>query len=259
MLLTEKLLERSALTPFVVRDISYIPKLGIVSCFISKNASSFLKTYLYCLSRDSEFSAPQKNPHMPQNTGFKGVEQIGHHRMSAILNDPSVPKIILGRHPVTRLVSAFTSRIMTWQREHYDSDRREQWIVLKQQILGSVRGEHASHQVEALSREVTWSDLVNYVCSTPSVDLNRHLVPQTYFAAVDAIDYNLVGTVENLDCFLSDVCELVGKPLLDPTAEKVNESRAENGPIPSVTDTEKTQIQYRFRRDFDFFGYGAIE
>jgi hypothetical protein len=256
MLLTEHLIERSALTPFAVRDIAFIPPLGIVSCFVSKNASSFLKTYLSCLAQNRPFSPPKKNPHMPGNTGFQGVEQLGHKKMSLILEDPSVPKIILGRHPVSRLRSAFISRVATWKEESYDSANRSEWVLLRQQIYGFVSGRHAAGPIEAQSREITWDDLVNYVSATPSAELDRHLIPQAYFAGVDAIDYQLVGTVEKLESFLAAVSQLVGKPPLDFTGQRINSSSNLSDGLTDVTEHHQRLISRRYRSDFVYFGFG---
>ncbi|NDC89705.1 MAG: hypothetical protein EB075_13075, partial [Bacteroidetes bacterium] len=155
MLLTEHLVERTALAPFSARDISYIPRLNIVFAFISKNASSFLKAYLANLHRGRKFSQPTRNPHMPGNNGFQGVEQLGHRRMSEILNDPSVPKVVVGRHPVNRLVSAYLTRVVTWQRESYDSWNRSEWFVLRQLVAGLNHFSHAAPTINALQSDIS--------------------------------------------------------------------------------------------------------
>lgn len=176
MRVSEALIEQSDDWAHSARDIALIPQLGIVCCFISKNASSFLKTYLSCLGAGKPLTRPRRNPHMPSNTGFQGAEQLGHQKMSDILLDPSVPKIILGRHPVSRLRSAFVSRVRTWQREIYDSHNRTDWGPLRQRIVGHLQKRHSAEPLEALATPVHWGDLVDYVCHTPSGQLDRHLL-----------------------------------------------------------------------------------
>ena len=255
--LSETLGERHALAPFAVRDISYIPELKIVMSFVSKNASSFLKTYLSCLARNKPFTVPNKNPHMPANTGFLSVEQLGHKKMSDLLTDSSVPKVLVGREPISRLLSAFASRVVTWQRERYDSHNRSEWITLRQMVLGTSARAHAVNPMTAIKEEITWSQLVDYVMETPAGELDRHLMPQTFFAGTDLISYDLLGTVENLSGFLLNLCELVGKEPLTGDDKHINSSQLRPDlPMSTlVTDEQKKALHRRYRADYDYFGF----
>jgi len=255
--ITEILLERHEGFAFPLRDISFIPGLGIICCFVSKNASSFLKTYLSCLASGKPYSKPQRNPHMPANTGFQGVEELGHSRMSDMLEDGSIPKVILGRHPISRLESAFRSRVKTWQRETWDSHDRADWIRLRQQIAGRAFGRHGAEPLEGMATGLDWNDLVEYVSHTLSGDLDRHLVPQTYFAATSMIDYDVIGTLEQIDEFLDDISELTGKKRLEVTSPRINASQGQAGQQIVSTEAQVQAIQKRYRADFSFFGYTA--
>ena len=255
--LTEILAGRYGLAPFSVRDISFVPELGIIVSFISKNASSYLKTYISCLARNKPFSHPKTNPHTPANTGFQSAEQLGHNEMSRLLTDPSIPKVVVGRHPVSRLLSAFSSRVSTWHREVYDSYNRAEWFTLRQTILGTATASHAVPAMAAISQEISWSDLVDHVLTTPAGQLDRHLVPQTFFAGTDLISYDLVGSVEHLDTFIQDLCELTGKKPLDDNGRKINASpnSAKAMKPPQVSDDQRQALQRRYEADYEFFGY----
>ena len=257
MLLTQMLMERSYPVSFSVRDIAYIPQLGLVSAFVSKNASSFLKTYLSCWARGSDFLSPKKNPHMPYNTGFQGVEQLGHQRMSELLRDRSVPKTVVGRHPVERLVSAYLTRIRTWQRETYDSHNRSDWVTVRQAVAGKKQGAHSLSALAAIGADISFDDLVGYVAQTPSPLLDRHLVPQADFAATDLIEYDLVGHVEGLDRYLVELADLLGRKPLDTSGVTVNATRSGESEPPVVSPASRQKISRRYATDFAFFGYTA--
>lgn len=194
---------------------------------------------------------------MPANTGFQGVEELGHSRMSDMLEDGSIPKVILGRHPISRLESAFRSRVKTWQRETWDSHDRADWIRLRQQIAGRAFGRHAAEPLEGIATGLDWNDLVEYLSHTLSGDLDRHLVPQTYFAATSMIDYDVIGTLEQIDEFLDKISELTGKKRLEVTSPRINASQGQAGQQIFSTEAQVQAIQKRYRADFSFFGYTA--
>lgn len=194
---------------------------------------------------------------MPANTGFKGVEELGHSKMSDLLEDSSIPKVILGRHPVSRLESAFRSRVRTWQRETWDSHNRDDWIRLRQQVSGRKFGRHAAEPLEGIATELEWNDLVDFVSNTLSGDLDRHLVPQTYFASTSMIDYDVIGTLEQIDEFLDTISELTGKKRLEVTSPRMNASTDQTEEQILPTKDQLEAIRTRYRADFSFFGYSA--
>jgi hypothetical protein len=175
--------------------------------------------------------------------------------MSEILVDPSVPKVVVGRNPISRLKSAYFSRVATWQKESYDSWNRSEWFVLRQLVDGPRHDSHASPTLNALTSDISWHDLLDYVCTTPSLDLDRHLVPQTHFAATDLIDYQLVGTVENMDGFLSELSALTGIPPLEGTHTKINVSRMSSDRKVELAEKDIVRISGRYLADFRYFGY----
>ncbi len=253
--ISDRLMARYPFSTQQARDLVFVPRLGVVVCFISKNASSFLKAYIAALSRGSSFQRPTRNPHVLLNTGFMGIEALGPRRFSEILSDDAVPKVVVGREPIERLMSAFVTRVQRWHREQYDSQVRHEWVELRQAVLGTIRGQHASRPVDALASDVGWEALVQYVTSTPSGLMDRHLVPQTDYAATADLHYHLVGGVESLDEFLGRFCQLVDRPFLDAQGIRVNVAAASPLSTSDVTSQQRAALHRRYAADYEFFGY----
>ena len=194
---------------------------------------------------------------MPQNSGGLTADSLGFERMSAILTDSSVPKIVVGREPISRLRSAYKSRVKVHTQDPLFAHHHADWIALRQQILGWKMGAHAVSPDLAISEEITFQDLAQYVASTPSWELDRHYIPQTYFAAVDHIKYDLIGQVERLDEFLSEFCKLVGRSKLQvPEGYRLNSSvGASEGLI--LEEPVRSALVQRYAADYEFFGYEA--
>ena len=252
-LLTERLASRNFGPSYELRDIFFVPRLEIVFCAISKAASTFMKTYLYSLSVRKPFKKLSKNVHLPSVTGFQGAEQLGHEEMSSILLDTSIPKIILGRDPVDRLVSAYRNRVSRRKQEHFSRNNYIEWIALVQQIGGGAVGSHAMSELAALMRGVTWNELVQYVCETPSFELDRHLVPQTFFAATEEVRYDLVGTVEEMGQFMKRLHDLIELPPLVTGGSRLNESAESEIPEITVSSDQRRQLEKRYKADYEYF------
>jgi hypothetical protein len=246
--------EQSSDNDSLKRDLVYIKELNLVFCFISKNASSFLKAYIAQLARGSRFDWRKKNPHMPANTGFEPLLQMSEDRAEAILMSKEIPKVVVGREPLKRLKSAYLTRVITQQREPYDSHQRTDWLKLRQAILGRAANLHEATLEFAITQDISPRHLADFVLTTPDGALDRHLVPQTYFAAVDHIEYDLIGRVECLEDFLDDLCRLVGKPKLERDLPQLNKARL-NDSFWSLSQIQTDQIRKRYERDYEFFGY----
>lgn len=236
------------------QDLLFSRELGIVFLFISKNASSSLKALLQGHhigdSRSRTFS---RNPHAVTNKFLQGVHALGHPAMSKLLEDSTVPKAVVGRHPIPRLLSAFNSRLVTWNSESYNSKLwdRQAWVKLRQEIVGSLNGQHSSTPVAAANFSLTLDHVVEYLATTPSGNLDRHLTPQTYYAATDLIDYSIVGRVEQLPSFVKKLQREFGLKVRGEIPHLNSVSRDLN----DISESNKAAIQIRYKRDFDYFDY----
>lgn len=246
--------------PGVIHDFVYVENLNLVVCFVSKNASSFLKHYLRGLARgETSLAPPKRNPHILEVTGFKSAAELGETRFNKLLEDDAIPKMIVGRNPYARLESAYFTRVNRFLRESYNSqDMDKGWIRLRQQVLGFAKNSHASSLSEALRQDIKYEDLVNFVDATANHLLDRHLVPQTHFAAVEYIKYDIVGRVEAIQDTLFQISEMVGVPVLDGSdlyvnSRTVNATRNESYK-PEFTEFRERIFQ-RYKRDFSFFKY----
>lgn len=239
-----------------VNDISFVPRLNVIFAFISKNASSLLKSMLAEEGSLVRVGSRPRNPHVRVNSGFLGVDDIGASAMDALLLDPGIPKVVVGRDPLARLLSAWRSRVDTWQLASYQSEGElQQWLELRQLVLGHAQGGHAAPPQEALTREIPFSMLVDYVSDTPSWLLDRHLAPQTFLAATDLIRYDVVGTVERLRDFLDSLEEITGVRLPPPDRTFSNQSTPRDQGDIQVDRQELGRIVKRYRDDYSFFGY----
>ena len=243
-----------------VNDISYIPEFDIVFAFVSKNASSLLKSLLATGGGFSGSGRRGRNPHFRAHTGFLGVDDVGVDQMDAWITDPNVPKVVVGRDPVARLVSSWRSRVDTWALAPYQNQRELQdWLELRQRILGHSQGAHASSPEEALTSDITFQMLVDYVGQTPSWLLDRHLAPQAYASGADVIEYDLVGQVEHLDAFLAGLEALTGRHLPPADLAFANVSPERTRRAIEVTDAQRRSLQKRFQDDYTLFGYDGGE
>ena len=252
MLISEEVCRRMRPEHSPEQDLLFAPKLGIVFMFISKNASSTLKAALQgTLSRRSGLLT--SNPHTTKKDKLLGVRDIGHTEMSRLLEDKTVKKALLGRHPTFRFLSAFNSRVRTWNSETYNNETcdRAAWVKLRQEIVGALNGEQGSSAIDAVTVHLTTIDLLNYLGKMPSGMLDRHLVPQSYYAGTDVVDYDIRGRVEELPEFLNRIglshklkTQVAGVRLNATNREDLSASRA----------TERLVFS-RYRRDFEYFGY----
>jgi len=246
----------SGVNSVFVKDISFVPHLGIVFAFISKNASSLLKTYLSTALWDSSSGLPRKNPHELKNTGFLSVDDLGLPVMNEILTDASTPRVVLGRNPVDRLLSGWRSRVHTWHLESYQSARElTDWLEIRQRILGQSYGCHAAPARDALTSEIPISMLVEYVEDTPSSLLDRHFAGQAFLCGASVINYDLVGQLEDLDTFIKNLEKLVGQRLPSISERSINRTPTSVPAVESLDSALVQRIEKRFVDDYNFFGY----
>jgi hypothetical protein len=193
---------------------------------------------------------------MLENSGLLGPNEIGDERFSELLESSAVRKVVVGRDPINRLVSAYHSRVATWKRELYDPPWNLDWIRIRQRILAHRFGAPALPWEMALTEKVEWEELVQYVLTTPSGALDRHLVPQAWFACADFVTYDLVGTVEDLPNFLRNFCQLVDREPLDVDGVRLNRSPSNPENPVVVSDLQERLLKQRYRADYQFLGIG---
>jgi len=144
----------------------------------------------------------------------------------------------------------------TWGLAPYQNKRELQdWLELRQRILGLSQRAHASAPEQALTSDITFQMLVDYVEQTPSWLLDRHLAPQVYTSGADVIEYDLVGQVEHLDAFLADLEGLTGRHLPPADLAFTNVSPERIRRTIETTDDQRRSVQKRFQDDYVLFGY----
>ena len=254
MNLMELIVDRNRGHPRVQDDFLFSPELNLAGCFISKNASSLLKHSLFLTSKNLEPSDPVRNPHIVANSGLQSADIIGFEEMSRVLESGSVPKFILGRHPVSRFVSAYNSRVKKFHRESYDNEESDYLFRLRQRVIGAAEGGHASPFWKAMSEVPSLDDFAAYVLQTPDAELDRHVVPQSYFSFSGVVDYSIVGKLESLQDFLAQLEQSIGKKLVMPPRIQINKS-VSFGTESVISEPLVSKLIERYEQDYDFFGY----
>ena len=239
-------------------DISYIPHLNIVFSFISKNASTSLKTML---SRRLGPEAGYKlspDPHMASHTGFQNIHTLGPVAMEELLLDSSVPKVTLVREPFERLQSAYFSRVHLWQHNEFRGDNSgRQGVKLLGPIAGSLLGMHSGSIRDAAQASLTFEELVDYVCETPTGRLDRHLAPQVRLVAADRLRYDLIGRFEELPKFWTDLKGLLGVGFEDAELIRRNATQRQV-PMKSIGKL-RSRVEARYSADYEIFSYRTGE
>jgi len=245
-----------------INDIQYIPKLNLVFAFISKNASTYLKAFMFCWAHDINFRV-DVNMHNRRHSGFLGVDDLGEASMLRLLEDDGIPKVVVGRNPEERLRSAWRSRVDSWTTRRQEDEPRHdevhEWIRIRQEVLGSDSDGHCAPALRALQEDITFGALVDYVAETPSSLLDRHFVPQTFQCASDLFRYDLVGQMESLPAFISSLANLIERPEPTIQAWPLNVSSSNGiGDCDGLNDGAREKIQQRYAQDYAFFGYDLV-
>lgn len=252
----DEIFRLSGVSRHFIGDICFIPEWRIVFAFISKNASSLLKTYLSPPAGGVSTDNWTRNPHVHSGTGFMGVHQLGVPEMNRILTDVTIPKVVVGRNPADRLISGWRSRVQTWHLERYQNTRElVDWTEVRQKILGHAVGSHAAPVHLALSEEIPLEMLVDYVEATPSSQLDRHFAPQTFLCGADSIQFDLIGQVEELDSFIVNLNQMIGCELPPLGDRRLNATPEAIAAPTDLTSILRERIEKRFAEDYVYFGY----
>lgn len=237
-------------------DICFIPHLRIVFSFISKNASTSLKTML------SQRLGPKGgydlalNPHMAANSGFQNLNNIGAAAMDRFLLDPKVPKVTVVREPFDRLRSAYFSRVRRWAKNDFEGTGfHARRMALVSPMAGSVGGMHSVSIFHAGRFRPTFDELVDYVCKTPTGMLDRHLAPQAKLIAADRVRYDMIGKFEDLPKFWRDFNTMVG---VDLGREKlIQRNSTEYSRLLENEAELRVRVEERYALDYETFSYAT--
>lgn len=256
MLITEELVGRCRFHSSILNDLIYLPRMDTCVLFISKNASTWLKTYFAGIESGRRLKMQNRDPHSPGISAFQTITSLGHQRMSEIMSSDNSLKIVVGRNPVHRAVSAFNSRVHTWQPDGKIRARsaRFEWTLLRQQIVGNPNGQHASPIFDALGQTIQFDQFLDYIEIAPNGELDRHLVPQWYFAGMDLIEFDLIGKVEELPDFLDRVESLTGSKGFRKAPAR-NATSAYAVSAGALSREQISRLRNRYSEDFDYLDY----
>lgn len=238
---------RFLVQPALENDLLFYPRLRLVYCGISKNASSFVKHLFTTWEKGSSarLSYPLVNPHVDQPSVVR-VAELSESVARHLLYSPDITRCLILRDPVQRFMSGFFSRVKALSIERYQNPDYQYWTKLRQEILARASHLEIQNPFDSFTQSFDVSDLVEYVERTPDSLLDRHFTPQTYYSASEAISYNVVGTVDNLGFAIEELEKKTGEAAPRSDLPLLNRS---NDAAPAMSAELEERVRHRYYSD----------
>ncbi|MGO9743365.1 MAG: sulfotransferase family protein [Roseiarcus sp.] len=177
-------------------------------------------------------------------------EDIHLREFSPLLNPRQVPsfrrlaadsrffKFCVARHPATRLLSAYLDKI--------ERNRPMKAGVLRQLGLPEI----------PLTTPVSFADFVHAVCEQPITMMDPHWRVQYYQTFQTAIQYDLIGKLEDLPAVIDRVTAALGEGFRECFTEELrHKTDASSLHDKYMTMELLDEIYEKYRIDFEYFGY----
>jgi len=218
----------------VLRRAVYVPKLNLLYVINAKAASSSLRDMMFTLGGGSRESGPGEGLYFPTRRW---------REVAAALRDPGVFRFTVGRHPVSRAVSAFQNLFV-------DRKNGFNWrhgIYLRR--TGLNYGDATSANFDR------FLDYVEEVQAESELFCDAHLRLQTHNTGARHVSYDRIGHYETLvDDMRSIMAEAVVAAYTDATLGWVNRSGLTAGAI-EPTPAQIRRIETIYAEDYQHFGY----
>lgn len=144
-----------------------------------------------------------------------------------VRENPSIPRIGMVRHPVSRLLSCW--RHCVWKRKAKELDN------------------------EQIRNNMIWDDFVQVVCCLPDADSNRHFRSAFEDLLIDGKMPDHVLHVEDLDREWRELSRRFNwKQIVLPKHNRTD------GPEATVTKDQLQALAVRYLRDSELFGYDVV-
>jgi len=165
---------------------------------------------------------------------------LSEYQQLQMLQSSDIFRFAFVRNPYSRLLSAYMSKIVPG-------------LPMKAEILAAMN-DVSKDNITDLSQDVTFADFVNVVCDQDTLEMNPHWNLKADQLLIDLIEYDFIGSFENLDHDMNHVSQTLFKDQATLSMSK-NQTHS-NTKLPSFYTTELSRKVYeKFFRDFEVFGY----
>jgi hypothetical protein len=220
----------------VLRRAVYVPALRLCYVINAKAASSSLRDMMFTLGGGSREAGPGQGLFFPTPRWREVI---------AALEDPSVFRFTVGRHPVSRAVSAFTNLFV-------DRKNGFNWrhgVYLRRSGLRYGEASEANFE--------RFLDYVEEVQAESELFCDAHLRLQTHNTGARHVAYDRIGHYETL---VEDVRAIMGEAgvtaYTDAALGWVNKSGQKAGAV-EPTPAQVRRIEAIYAEDYERFGYEA--
>lgn len=219
----------------VLRRAVFVPELKLLYVINAKAASSSLRDMMFVLGGGSREAGPGRGLVFPTARWPEIV---------AALEDPGIYRFTVGRHPVSRAVSAFTNLFV-------DRKNGFEWRHIPyMRKTGLVFGEASSANFDR------FLDYVDEVMAESELFCDAHLRLQTNNTGARHIRYDRIGHYESL---VEDVRRIMVDAGVSSFSDEAlgwaNRSGESGGPEP--TPAQIRRIERIYAEDYERFGYQA--
>lgn len=217
----------------VLRRTVYIPDLKLLYVINAKAASSSLRDMMFVLGGGSRQAGPGRGIYFPSPRWRETV---------AAWTDPSVYRFTVGRHPVSRAVSAFTNLFVNrnngFEFRHIPYLRR---TGLKFGDASPANFDRFLNYVEEVQAE-------------SEIYCDAHLRLQTHNTGLRYLNFDRIGRYEALAADIAAIMAEAGVASYTPVALGWDNKALRDAGL-SLTPTQIARIEAIYAEDYERFGY----
>lgn len=190
---------------------------------------------------DAEMASRMTHEHYAEQSPLKQLSDFDEETQKQILTGPEVTRFTFVRHPYTRTLSAYLSKV------HGNS-------AAKRQLLSYI---HAIPVAEVdQSEEISFPQFVDVICNQSFSDMNSHWLIQTHQCLYDRVEYDFVGRFENLVIDFNTISRLIYPEERLQLKLSSKRNTGSDGLLDEYfTEDLKDRIYQKFYDDFQAFDY----
>ena len=193
---------------------------------------------------------------------MKGQIQIIHvipilQRQKAMRMLSTYTKIIIVRHPLERLYSAYSSKFVKYKTNEYSNDFQ---IRYSRQMMAFAR-KIPRKETPIDGKGLTFNEFLHYLSSHDTSDFQEHWKPMHQICHPCLIQYDYIGKFENIQNDSNEILTHLGikdpviryaKPKPSNTASSLEELK------PYFNDSVSEMLYKNFLPDYELFDYNKI-
>jgi hypothetical protein len=217
----------------VLRRTVYVPQLKLLYVINAKAASSSLRDMMFVLGGGSRQAGPGRGIYFPSSRWRDVV---------AAWTDPSVYRFTVGRHPVSRAVSAFTNLFV---------NQNNGFEFRHIPYLGRTGLKFGDASPANFDR---YLDYIEEVQAESELFCDAHLRLQTHNTGLRHLNYNRIGRYENLSGDIAAIMADAGVTTYTPAALGWD-NKALTDSAPALAPAQIARIETIYAEDYERFGY----